>query len=310
MKLSPDQRRISPNGDVPEPRFEAVTEQRTSLEGTSLSLAIADGGSSADSETVLNFMSWSGYVERPDVKDMQRVIAQALGARVVSIDNLGVGDGTDHIPEYKRLRLQQGNFGTVSRAQLDVFQQDGTVSRGDSVSLMGHSLGAAMAASFARAMPAGSHVDRLILWETAGIRHQPLSLLVGKFGLEALKWQRYLTDNPDWMNLPGKDKTIWSRMRENKAGYIDYPCGLAKGTVVADIIEARDREIVDDSTEILILHGEQSRVSSTTDNVYLVEALLANGIKPRIWQQYSDESHGIIDSANRIDAMLTEFRTT
>lgn len=273
-----------------------------------LDMATADGRASQSSETIVNFLPWSEYVKRPDATDRYRVMADVLGVKLISIDNLGVGDGTSTLPSTIRQVVQQGNFYPVSQMQHEALLSEKSTHELGSVSLMGYSLGANMAASFAASAPESTRVDRLMLWETIGVQRQSSASLAIKFGLEALKWQSYYSENPAWMHQPGSDPTMWSRMRAAPAGYSDYPRGLVHGTVLADLIEAREREIIDDQTEIILMSNTKSRVSSLADNGYLVENLIANGMVPRVWDQYVGESHGMIDSTMRVKSALADYR--
>lgn len=302
------ERQLTLNENMSEPDNQAVLNTRTTDEGYCFDVSTVDSRTAESGETMVQMLAWSGYTARPDEIDRSRIIADTLSTRLISVDNLGVGEGTSRIPSDIRRELQHGDFESVSRLQWEALMQDETVRNLGNLSVIGYSLGAGMAASFAATAPEGIHIDRLFLWETVGVRRQPVTMLTAKFGVEALKWNRYFPENPEWMHRPGNDPTMLSRMKAAPAGYSDYPRGLAHGTVLADLIQAREREIIDDQTEIILMSNTKSRVSSLADNGYLVENLIANGMVPRVWDQYVGESHGMIDSTMRVKSALADYR--
>lgn len=302
------ERHLTLSEDMSEPDNQAVLGTRTTAEGYNFDVSTVDSRTTESGETIVQMLAWSGYTARPDEIDRSRILADTLRAHLVSIDHLGVGDGTSQIPTYLRPEIQHGNFGSVSRLQWDVLRQEGSVPSLGSLSVLGYSLGAAMAASFVATAPEGTKIDRLFMWETVGVRRQPVAALVAKFGVEALKWNRYFPENPEWMHQPGNDPTMLLRMKNGPAGYVDYPRGLAHGTVLADMIQAREREIIDGQTEIILMSNMKSRVSSLADNGCLAENLINNGMKPKVWDQYLGESHGMIDSTMRLKSAIVDYR--
>ena len=163
-----------------------------------------------------------------------------------------------------------------------------------------------MVASLASAAPEGIHIDRLFLWEAVS-KKQPAFALMKNFGHDMLAWQKYLSENPSWMHRPGTDDTMITRMASHPSAYYSYPIGMAKGHMVDDLTQAREREAIDAHTEVIVLNGSESHVSPTGDNEKLTSLIRTLGIKATYHEVYLGESHGMIDSSQRMSAALKPY---
>ena len=296
--------------DIEEPSFSTDIQTHQTYSGLSLDVAIADGRKEKTDPTVLFFLPWSEYVARPDASDRYRVMAETMGARVIALDNLGVGNGTSELPPAIAKDVVKGNFMANAETQLEVVKDGLGVNLGHAA-LFGYSLGAGIAASFAKAMDEKDHIDRLTLMETVGARQQSMGALALRFALESIRWNRAYINNDalqvDWMSRPGSDPTMLRRMRKTPAAYYAYPRGLSTGSAVVPNLEAAfEHGVLNDRSTIGIIHGSKSIVSPRSENEYLADRLWNMNVATVSQTVLLNESHGILDAPRKFIQTLRD----
>lgn len=307
------ERVLTPVKDIPEPNFKMELLTHTTDDGFDYGAAVADGRKTPDDPTMLFLLPWSEYAARPDAADRYRMIASQLGARVIAIDNMGVGPHASRIPREFNRQFRQGDFSANTERQAQILQH--IVPDLGRLSLMGYSfsMGGAMMASLLNQLPDDVHVDRMLLMETVGIRRQAVGALMAKFVLESRRWNsEYIKHDAwqvDWMNRPGENAgALPLQMVRSPAGYYSYPVGLAKGNLLADLSAAYGRAFNAD-THVAVISGNDSIVSTPADNDYLAEQFHALGVKNVYRDRLVGESHGLIDAPRKLAAMLEPYET-
>ena len=296
--------------DIEEPSFSTDVQTYRTYSGLSLDVAVADGRKQKTDPTVLFFLPWSEYVARPDASDRYRVMAETMGARVIALDNLGVGNGTSELPPAIAKDVAKGNFMANAETQLEVVKDNLGVNLGHAA-LFGYSLGAGIAASFAKAMDEKDHIDRLTLMETVGARQQSMGALALRFARESIRWNRAYINNDalqvDWMSRPGSDPTMLRRMRKAPAGYYAYPLGLSTGNAVVPNLEAAfEHGVLSDASSISVVHGSKSIVSPRSENEYLINQLRDMNSADVSEIVLVNESHGVLDGPRKFVQTLRD----
>lgn len=286
---------VSADQSILEPPFETNVATLTTEGG--LNFRVASAGDEYFGDTLLFEQPWSGYVDRADVKDQLRMTAASFECHVIAIDNLGVGDGTSKIPRGWHRDFRDGDFTRLSDAHLEILHRKRENDLGK-LSIAAYSMGGALAASLL--MRADNlRFDEVIFMETVGASRQNPLTLARQFGIESAVWMKNYTKNAslqlDWMNKPGQDKTMVRRMLKSPSGYTDYPQGLTKGRMLADLRSAYDEGVIDKDTRVLVMSGENSRVSSLADNTKLARSVEAMGVERVTQLLLRGESHGILD---------------
>lgn len=279
-----------------EPLNQAATLRQTSTSLGDLEVAHIDG---QDTERVIMGLPWSEFVARRDAFDRYGIMARAMGGvSFTAVDHPGVGRKASQLSREHLLQIRAGDFSAVASAQ---WQAIGDASA--DVTLLGHSQGASTVAALAAYAPEGVAVEKLFLWEPI-TRKQSIFRLVGRSGLEATKWGRYLEENPKWMAQPGNGPLVPKEIRPHIAAYYSYPVGLSKAKIFDDIQTARERDVITPETEIVIINGDKSRVSPTRENALFTQKLESKlGLKC-LRLLLLNESHGLIDSSTRVAALL------
>lgn len=287
---------------IQEPEDEVEIQTVRTSYGSSFRVLTAG---SPDAQVLVRPIEWSGFVDRRDEIDRNRMIAAALGKRVVAIDNLGLGIGTSGISPAMSKELRRGNFGAMAEQQLEAIET--RVGNLDAVSLYGSSLASGVSFAMAAQMD-HTHVDEIIALETVGMEPQPLPLLAAKYGVEGLAWYcRYLRKTvldrtvPEWMVPPMSDH---QKATATFRGMYDYPAGLSsKGAMTHAVWQAFERGSIDTATRVVVANTSKSIVSLERENDRLAELLDAGGadVERMIIE---GESHGIIDAPVKLYEFL------
>lgn len=257
--------------------------------------------------TVMVFQPWSDYVARPFAQQRMDLIADNLNARVIGVDNLGVGMGTSDIPQEMRREIAGGDFGKVSELQWEAVQANELFDKDDSLTLSYYSLGTTMAMSMAAHAPEGVSIDRMILWDCAAIEPQHFGRLALTYLTDGGKgWKQYLSENPDWVKKPSGIGHLVKRIAAQPAGHIDYPRGMAQKTAFDDMVMAHEKGVMSNDSVVHILNGSKSKVSPTELNDKLAAQIA--GLKlptPEVIRTtLVGERHAIQDSFPRTVCVL------
>ncbi len=275
-----------------------------------LDVSVADARRQPTDPTVLFFLPWSEYVARPDVGDRYRLIASAMGARVVALDNLGIGPNSSHLPVSMRRDIEHGNFSGNIAMQMDALQRlDISLAH---ISLAGYSLGTSMAACFAGELGAYGFIDSITLAEPVGITKQHTATLMRKFIVEMINWGKSYQDtrsvHPEWMQPSGLNHTtVWQGVT-SPLEYMAYAKGLAKAPLLPSMVEAFGKSITSE-TRIRIINGGSSVISTTVENIQLTNDLRKLGATVQ-HDVYTGETHGVIDAPRKIVSMLVGNHTS
>lgn len=287
-------------------RSVAPLDQPAALQQASTALgcietATVDGR--ANTETVIMGLPWSEFVARRDAFDRYGIMARAMGGiSFTAVDNPGIGPRASGLDRENILRIRAGNFSSIAKAQWKAIGDTDTT-----VALLGNSQGASTVAALAANAPKTTAIEKLFLWEPI-TKKQSTSRLVTRFGFEAIKWGKYLGENPEWMAQPGNGPLIPKAILPHIAAYYSYPVGLSKAKIFDDIKTARERGIIAADTEIAVVSGEQSRVCPPNESGLFAERLERElGLSSVRLVLLEGESHGLIDSSMRVSKLLEYF---
>jgi pimeloyl-ACP methyl ester carboxylesterase len=243
-------------------------------------------------------LPWSEFVARPDATDRYAIIADELNARVIAIDNLGVS-GQSKLPRSMARDVRRGNFDGLSSVQWEALRQVDCHLGQCALAMFSYSLGGMVAMSLAKNAPDDIYFHSVMMAETVGVEASSVADLGLSFAREMGEWKKYWHENPSFMHQPGNDSKIIGRMATHMTGHSFYPIGLAKGTLLETIEQAFGRSI-DDATEVNIMSGEMSVVSPVANNGLLAEKFSELGVEHVTQDVFLGESHGMIDSVNRL----------
>ena len=233
---------------------------------------------------------WSdGTLHNPLSQERAKATAAIKGDVVIYVDNPGVEPDLPKMPGYIKQALLSGDFKPGAIKQWDAIAQglDYVGLDFDSVSrVLGASLGAHVASAIVRTAPEEVHLERLDLWETAGLNKDYGFLrFVANFlvhgGDEYLK---ILQTNPEWVaylrKINGAKELAKIAIRRT-AGLFYYPWAINRHDIGNTIIEAKNRKnpAIDRDTALTILNGTESKVSPSELNNRLATQLALNGFR-------------------------------
>ena len=232
---------------------------------------------------------WSdGTLHNPLSQERAKATAAIEGGVVLYVDNPGVEPDLPKMPGYIKQALLSGDFKPGAIKQWDAIAQglDYTGLDFDSVSrVLGASLGAHVASAIVRTAPEEVHLERLDLWETAGLDEDNKFLrFAANFMMHGGDgYADILKNNPEWVALRGVNgaKDLAKIAIRRTAGLFYYPWAINRHDIGNTIIEAKNRKnpAIDGDTALTILNGTESKVSPSELNNRLAAQLALNGFR-------------------------------
>ena len=232
---------------------------------------------------------WSdGTLHNPLSQERAKATAAIEGGVVLYVDNPGVEPDLPKMPGYIKQALLSGDFKPGAIKQWDAIAQglDYTGLDFDSVSrVLGASLGAHVASAIVRTAPEEVHLERLDLWETAGLDEDNKFLrFAANFMMHGGDgYADILKNNPEWVALRGINgaKSLAKLAICRTAGLFYYPWAINRHDIENTIIEAKNRKnpAIDGDTALTILNGTESKVSPSELNNRLAAQLALNGFR-------------------------------
>lgn len=148
---------------------------------------------------------WSdGTLHNPLSQERAKATAAIGGGVVIYVDNPGVEPGLPNMPGYIKQALLSGDFKPGAIKQWDAIAQglDYVGLDFDSVSrVLGASLGAHVASAIVHTAPEEVHLERVDLWETAGLDKENNFLqFAANFMMHGGdRYADILKNNPEWL---------------------------------------------------------------------------------------------------------------
>ena len=332
MSVRPENLSLAPPFELEKPngkpgKLDLVKDPET---GLSLGTYSVDRRSAGSNNLVIVYQPWSDYVERPFAQQRMDIMAAALDANLIGVNNLGVGIGTSNIPPKMRKAIMQGDFSAVSELQWRAIQQTELYNEDDSKTAAYYSLATNMAMSAAANAPEGTKLDRMILWDCAAIEPKSYendrfkgkligprrfgSLALTYFGHGADGWEDYLAENAeyDWIEKPSSIGKLIKRIAVQPGGHFYYPYGMAQKTAAYDMAMAHEKKIFSEGTIVHVINGSESKVSPTALNDRFAEQM-ADFELPEleiVRTVLMGETHAIQDSFRRTDAVFRHLART
>ena len=213
---------------------------------------------------------------------------------MIYVDNPGVELETPRMDRDVRWALCQGNFEPGAIEQWDAISQalDGAGLDFNAINrIIGYSLGAHVAAAIARTAPGEVYLDRLDLWEAAGLSKDYKNGLTGfcKFVGNFLRHgsdqcPEILQINPNWaaeLREVDLKSTLAKLAIRRTAGLAYYPIAINRHNIAKTIVEAKGRKdpAIDGDTTVTVLNGTESLISPSSCNDRLAQRLAHAGLK-------------------------------
>ena len=232
---------------------------------------------------------WSdGTLHNPLSQERAKATAAIEGGVVLYVDNPGVEPGLPKMPGYIKQALLSGDF------KPGAIKQWGAIAQGldyvgldfDSISrVVGASLGAHVASAIVCTAPEEVHLERMDLWETAGLGEENNFLqFAANFMMHGGDgYADILKNNPEWVALRGINgaKSLAKLAIRRTAGLFYYPWAINRHDIGNTIIEAKNRKnpAIDGDTALTILNGTESKVSPSVFNDRLALRLAESGLR-------------------------------
>lgn len=257
---------------------------------SNLGVYVADARQgNANGKATIILPQWSdGTLHNPLSQERAKATAAIEGGVVLYVDNPGVEPGLPKMPGCIKQALLSGDF------KPGAIKQWGAIAQGldyagldfDSVSrVLGASLGAHVASAIVHTAPGEVHLERLDLWETAGLDEDNKFLrFAANFMMHGGDgYADILKNNPEWVALRGINgaKSLAKLAICRTAGLFYYPWAINRHDIGNTIIEAKNRKnpAIDGDTALTILNGTESKVSPSELNNRLAAQLALNGFR-------------------------------
>ena len=232
---------------------------------------------------------WSdGTLHNPLSQERAKATAAIEGGVVLYVDNPGVEFDLPKMPGYIKQALLSGDFKPGAIKQWDAIAQglDYVGLDFDSISrVVGASLGAHVASAIVCTAPEEVHLERMDLWETAGLGEENNFLqFAANFMMHGGDgYADILKNNPEWVALRGINgaKSLAKLAICRTAGLFYYPWAINRHDIGNTIIEAKNRKnpAIDGDTALTILNGTESKVSPSEFNDRLALRLAESGLR-------------------------------
>ena len=256
-----------------------------------LGVYVADArqGDTNEKATII-LPQWSdGTLHNPLSQERAKATAAIEGGVVIYVDNPGVEPDLPKMPGYIKQALLSGDFKPGAIKQWDAIAQglDYAGLDFDSVSrVLGASLGAHVASAIVHTAPEEVHLERMDLWETAGLDEDNKFLrFAANFMMHGGDgYADILKDNPEWVaylrDTNGAKELAKIAIRRT-AGLFYYPWAINRHDIENTIIEAKNRKnpAIDGDTALTILNGTESKVSPSVFNDRLALRLAESGLR-------------------------------
>lgn len=203
---------------------------------------------------------WSdGTLHNPLSQERAKATAAIKGDVAIYVDNPGVEPDLPEMPGYIKRALSSGDFKPGAIKQWDAIAQglDYAGLDFDSISrVVGVSLGAHVASAIVHTAPEEVHLERLDLWETAGLDEESNFLqFAANFMMHGGDgYADILKNNPEWVAYLRKingAKELANIAIRRTAGLFYYPWAINRHDIGNTIIEAKNRK-TQQLTEILL----------------------------------------------------------
>ena len=230
----------------------------------------------ANGKATIILPQWSdGTLHNPLSQERAKATAAIEGGVVLYVDNPGVELDLPKMPRYIKQALLSGDFKPGAIKQWDAIAQglDYVGLDFDSISrVVGASLGAHVASAIVCTAPEEVHLERMDLWETAGLGEENNFLqFAANFMMHGGDgYADILKNNPEWVALRGINgaKSLAKLAIRRTAGLFYYPWAINRHDIGNAIIEAKNRKnpAIDGDTALTILNGTESKVSPSEFN--------------------------------------------
>lgn len=244
----------------------------------------------ANGKATIILPQWSdGTLHNPLSQERAKATAAIEGGVALYVDNPGVEIDLPNMSEDIKQALLSGDFKPGAIKQWDAIAQglDYAGLDFDSVSrVLGASLGAHVVSAMVHTAPEEVHLERMDLWETAGLDKENNFLqFAANFMMHGGDgYADILENNPEWVAYLRKingAKELAKIAIHRTAGLFYYPWAINRHDIGNTIIEAKNRKnpAIDGDTVLTVLNGTESKVSPSVFNDRLALRLAESGLR-------------------------------
>lgn len=250
-------------------------------------VGVSEFGEAHASETTwVQLLPWSEYTSRADALARHASMAKALG-HLITIDTPGIGWQTSNLTPGLRKDVAKGNLHGIAEIQWEALMSTRQQALGK-VSLLGYSMGTALAAAFVRAAPGKVDIDTVALVEPMADAPTNLVALGNNLWHDSRVRRDYRAMNPPWY------RALTPVMPPQKHDLLTYAGMIARGGQFSDVDALRE-------LDTLVVSCDRSTVSPIAGAAALAERLDAYHLGVR------DENHSLIDNLGRTVALCEEI---
>lgn len=256
----------------------ATVGEATSRDGTS-------------ARQVLAFMGIDAFVEPFELQRFS-LLAALWDAQLTIVDAPGCGAGGGRLTSAQRRGLYRGDFTRVARRMVHSAQAHHAPLRRGSVSVVGYSMGASIAAA-AAADPGLMRVSSLVLVEPVGMRRWGLVTLARSLRSERQFADQYVENNAAYCAVLPTAKRGDTAPHRHRTDLARLGLGVTRGRMAVDLVRAKSIQDFD----VQVVHGTQSRLAPVDDVTSFVARCKRGGVGVRdvpvrghhaLWHSLSD----------------------
>lgn len=189
----------------------------------------------------VQLLPWSEHPGRPDALARHGAMADMFGADLYTVATPGVGFATASLTKELRRQVNAGNLEPLAEIQWEALKKarDGQLGR---LSVLGYSMGTALASAFIRTAPSDASIERVVLVEPVANIPVNLRSLGRKLVHDSISRADYRSSNPEWFRHLAKpmppqkrDLLTFSQMIGRGGQFEQLPrhLGDARATIIS-----------------------------------------------------------------------------
>ncbi len=190
---------------------------------------------------VLRVMAWSATASMPYQQRRHEALADALGVSIVAPNTFGQGKKAIALNGSETQAMRRGDFVPAAAHMTHLALQSG-IANLDELVIVAESQGPSLVPGIIRSLPDDAPLSHVILFSPVGAQerrsHRSLIIDMMRNGARGMKQYRAL--NPDWLstNVVPDTNVVTAVSRQPKSHLLDYPAGMARGTMYDELVKA------------------------------------------------------------------------
>jgi len=267
-----------------------------------------------ENKIIVMYPPWSDGPNHYIFQRRAEVTASASNKLVFGVGNSGVEIENPRMHSDIKESLKRGDFSKLNAKQWDTIEKtadlyDLTLANVDRLAYS--SLAAHIAANAAANAPKEVHLNSIYLFETTSLNHTRTKNLKGltNYILNYLKhgsdgWSDYMRANPEWIKRPNALTCLAKQAILRTAGLTIYPQAIYYSKSIPELLtEAYHNDTIEHDCKIVILNGQESKISTTADNDRLAKELADIGFTNITRVVVKGGTHSMHDSMPEVDRL-------